>query len=360
MSDLKKTPLFDTHERLGGKIIDFGGWALPVQYSSIIEEHNAVRECVGLFDVSHMGEIDVTGADSFRYLQHMVTNDITTMKPGRCRYTPVCYENGGTVDDILIYKFDDDHYLLVVNASNTDKDYDWFKKHAEGFDVKVENQSDKWGQMALQGPRFMEVLEKLDMEGEIPEKNYTFNANIRIKGLSCIMSRTGYTGEDGVEIYCPAENAATIYDALMEAGASLPLVPCGLGARDTLRFEASMPLYGHEITADINPKEAGLNFAIKLAKDEFIGREALMADVSRTRIGLKLIDRGIAREGYQVVVGDNEAGHITSGSVSPTLGGNYAMALVKSELADNNEFDIIVRGKRIRAEKVSLPFYKRG
>ena len=359
MSELKKTPLFEVHERLGGKIIDFGGWALPVQYSSIKEEHNAVRNACGLFDVSHMGEIEVKGSDAFRYIQHIVTNDITSMKPGRCRYSPVCYENGGTVDDVLIYMFDEQHYLLVVNAGNTAKDFEWFQKNMTGFDVSVENHSSEWAQMALQGPRFMEVLEKLDMDGEVPAKNYTFT-NVKIMGRDCIVSRTGYTGEDGVEVYCPAENAVAIYDAIMEAGRDLPLIPCGLGARDTLRFEASMPLYGHEITAEINPKEAGLNFAIKLTKEEFIGREALLGDVKRTRIGLKLIDRGVAREGYPVFVGDTEVGFVTSGSVAPKLGGNYAMALVNTEFASNDTFDIIVRGKRIRAEQVSLPFYKKG
>ena len=231
----------------------------------------------------------------------------------------MCYENGGTVDDILVYKFSDTRYLLVVNASNTDKDYEWLVKNSAGFDVKLENQSASWAQLALQGPKFMEVLNKLNVEGEIPAKNYTFNPEIKLNSVPCLVSRTGYTGEDGVEIYCKAEYGERIHEMLMEAGKDIGMLPCGLGARDTLRFEASMPLYGHEITADITPKEAGLGFAIKLNKEEFIGKEALMEEPKRVRIGLKLIDKGIAREHYDVYVGDKLVGFTTSGGIAPTV-----------------------------------------
>ncbi|HHT86601.1 MAG TPA: glycine cleavage system aminomethyltransferase GcvT [Clostridiales bacterium] len=359
MDSLKKTPLYDTHVKLGGKMVDFGGWALPVQYSSILEEHKAVRERAGLFDVSHMGEIFVEGKDAFSFLQHMVTNDLTSMTENRCRYSPMCYENGGTVDDILVYKFSDTRYLLVVNASNTDKDYEWLVKNSAGFDVKLENQSASWAQLALQGPKFMEVLNKLNVEGEIPAKNYTFNPEIKLNSVPCLVSRTGYTGEDGVEIYCKAEYGERIHEMLMEAGKDIGMLPCGLGARDTLRFEASMPLYGHEITADITPKEAGLGFAIKLNKEEFIGKEALMEEPKRVRIGLKLIDKGIAREHYDVYVGDKLVGFTTSGGIAPTVGGNLAMALVCTCVKDEQIFEIEVRNKRLKAEKVALPFYKR-
>jgi aminomethyltransferase len=358
MDALKKTPLYDTHVALSGKMVDFGGWALPVQYSSILEEHKAVRERAGLFDVSHMGEIEVRGDGAFDFLQHMVTNDLTGMLPGRCRYSPVCYENGGTVDDILVYKYADDRYLLVVNAGNTDKDYEWFSSHTISG-VTVENQSARWGQLALQGPKFMQVLENVGTQGNIPQKNYTFTEKVTVGGISCLMSRTGYTGEDGVELYCKAEDAPALHAKLLEAGSSVEILPCGLGARDTLRFEASMPLYGHEITADITPKEAGLNFAIKTAKAEFIGKEPLLAPPARIRIGLKLIDRGIAREHSDVYFNGKLAGHVTSGGVAPTLGGNYAMALVDSAAADNDLFEIDVRGKMLKAQKVALPFYKR-
>lgn len=358
MDALKKTPLYDTHIALSGKIVDFGGWALPVQYSSILEEHKAVRERAGLFDVSHMGEIEVRGSGAFEFLQHMLTNDLTGMQPGRCRYSPVCYEDGGTVDDILVYKHSDDRFLLIVNASNTEKDYEWFASHAPK-DVIVENQSASWGQIALQGPKFMRVLEIAGTRGDIPQKNYTFTENFSVAGIDCMISRTGYTGEDGVEIYCKAQDTPKLHSKLMEAGKEVQLLPCGLGARDTLRFEASMPLYGHELSSEITPKEAGLHFAIKTAKPEFIGRQALLEPEKRTRIGLKLIDRGIAREHSDVYLNDSLAGFVTSGGVAPTLGGNYAMALVDSRLANEEFFEIDVRGRKIKAQKVALPFYKR-
>ncbi|MEG1559908.1 MAG: glycine cleavage system aminomethyltransferase GcvT [Clostridia bacterium] len=358
MDNLKKTPLYEAHLALNGKIIDFGGWALPVQYSSVIAEHMAVREHVGIFDVSHMGEIDVSGADAFSYIQNLVTNDITTMTPGRCRYSPVCYPDGGTVDDILIYKLADDHYLLVVNAANTEKDFNWFEKNRTG-DVKIENQSDEWAQIALQGPCFMDVLRSVGVSGTIPEKNYTFNEDVTVAGLKCLMSRTGYTGEDGVEIYCKAKDGMVIYEALIAAGTPFGLLPCGLGARDTLRFEASMPLYGHEITASISPREAGLNFAIKMKKESFIGKDALAQDQKRVRIGLKLIDKGIAREHTDLYVGDRLVGQVTSGGPAPALKGNYAMALVNIEDAEAEFYEIDIRGRRVKASKVALPFYKR-
>lgn len=359
MDNLKKTPLYDTHVALGGKIVDFGGWALPVQYSSIIEEHKVVRNAVGLFDVSHMGEIMLTGSDSFAFLQKVVTNDITSMKPGRVRYTPVCYPNGGTVDDILIYMIAPEHYLLVVNASNTEKDYEWFCNQVSG-DVTLENQSADWAQLALQGPLFMEVLEKAGVEGTIPTKNYTFKEHVLVAGVDCLVSATGYTGELGVELYCAAKDAPKLHEALMEAGREYGILPCGLGARDSLRFEAAMPLYGHEITADITPVEADLMFAIKLAKEDFIGIEALKEPRKRVRIGLKLLDKGILREHYDVFVGDKQVGFTTSGMPVPTLEGSHAMALVDVDAADSEEFTVVIRNRKLRAVRTPLPFYKRG
>ncbi len=358
MDTLKKTPLYDVHIALGGKMVDFGGWALPVQYSSILEEHKAVRERAGLFDVSHMGELFVSGENAFPYLQRMLTNDITTMTPGRCRYSMVCYEDGGTVDDVLVYKYSDTEYLIVVNASNTDKDYEWFASHAaEG--VKVENRSAEYAQLALQGPKFMEVLEAAGVEGEIPAKNYTFVPEARVAGIPCILSRTGYTGEDGVELYCAAKDGPALHAALMEAGKCVNMLPCALGARDTLRFEASMPLYGHEMDATVTPMETGISFAVKLNKESFIGREALLEPAKRVRIGLRLTDRGIAREHADVYAGEKKVGHVTSGSPAPTLGGNYAMALVDIGESGHEVYEIDVRGRRLKAEKVPMPFYKR-
>ncbi len=358
MDNLKKTPLYDRHAALGGRIVDFGGWALPVQYTSPIEEHTAVRTGCGLFDVSHMGEIDVTGKDTFAYLQNLCTNDLTTMTPGRCRYSMLCYEDGGIVDDILVYKHSDDHYMIVVNAGNTDKDFAWFSEHMFG-DVKAVNQSAQWAQLALQGPRFMEVMNAAGYIGEIPLKNYTFTPEMTVAGVKCLVSRTGYTGEDGVELYCAAADATTLYDALLAAGKPMGLQPCGLAARDSLRFEAAMPLYGHELTADITPMEANIGFAVKLDKPDFIGKSALLAPAKRRRIGLKVLDRGIVREHYSVYCQGKEVGFTTSGVFVPTLEGSHAMALVDISVADDTDFEVEVRGKKLKAIQVPLPFYKR-
>lgn len=357
MDELKKTPLYAAHIALNGKMVDFGGWALPVQYSSIIDEHMAVRERAGLFDVSHMGEIIVRGNDSFDYIQKLVTNDITTMTPGRCRYAVMCYEDGGAVDDVLIYKYADDHYMLVVNASNTAKDFAWMKELVFG-DVVVTDESPLWAQIALQGPKHGEVLAAAGYEGEIPAKNYTFTDGNIVGGVQCLVSRTGYTGEDGVELYCKAEDGMKLHAALMEAGKCVDMLPCGLGARDTLRFEAAMPLYGHELSREINPVETGLDFAIKFKKD-FIGKEALMQPVKRMRIGLKLIGKGIAREHSDVLMNGEKVGFVTSGGPAPALGGNYAMATVPVDVPEDAKWAIEVRGRAIECERVALPFYKR-
>jgi aminomethyltransferase len=361
MELLKKTPLYDAHIALNAKMVDFGGWALPVQYTSILEEHKAVREAAGLFDVSHMGELFVRGKDAFSFLQHMLTNDLTGLNPGRCRYSMVCYDNGGVVDDVLVYMFSETVYLIVVNASNTEKDFEWFASHVQGQgDVKVTNDSANYAQLALQGPRFMEVLHAAGVTDGIPEKNYSFTENLSVCGISCLVSRTGYTGEDGVELYCAPKDALKLHKALLNAGKDLGLLPCGLGARDTLRFEASMPLYGHEMDATVTPLETNIAFCVKLNKPEFIGKDAMVKNPpKRMRIGLKLVDRGIAREHADVYAGNELVGHVTSGSPAPSLGGNYAMALVNIDKSDLNEFYIDVRGKKLLAERVMLPFYKR-
>jgi len=355
LEHLKKTPFYGTHAALGGKLIDFGGWALPVQYSSIIEEHKAVRAGAGLFDVSHMGEIAVTGRDAAKFLHHMLTNDMLFFQQGRCRYAVLCYPDGGAVDDVIVYKRGDGDFLVVVNAANTDKDFDWLRDSAAGFDAAIENQSAAWAQLALQGPRAQEILAPL-AGGPLPEKNYSF-AQLKVLGVPAIVSRTGYTGEDGFELYFPASETG-LFDELLRAGAPYGLLPCGLGARDTLRFEAGMPLYGHELSASVTPIEAGLGFAVKLNKEEFIGREALLAPPARKRIGLRLLDRGVARGGEEVRLGDTVAGVTTSGAPSPTLSGNYAMALVQSEYAAEPALTVFVR-RPLAAENVPLPFYSR-
>lgn len=358
MDESKRTPLYDSHLALGAKMTDFGGWALPVQYSSILEEHKAVRERAGLFDVSHMGEIFVKGAGAFAYLQNLLTNDLTTLRDGGCRYSAMCYEDGGTVDDVLVYKYHDGEYLIVVNAGNTEKDALWMHEQAAGFDCEVINASAEWAQLALQGPLAHTLLAPL-CGAALPEKNYTFVPELLVCGIPALVSRTGYTGEDGFELYCTARHAQELHAALMKAGEASGLLPCGLGARDTLRFEASMPLYGHELTKEITPLEAGLSFAVKLNKEAFIGKSALEASPTRKRIGLKLLDRGIAREHMDVLLNGSIVGFTTSGSPAPTLGGNYVMALVSSEAAEAQNFSILVRGRALMAQAVPMPFYKR-
>ncbi len=358
MEGLKQTPLYQAHVALGGKLIDFGGWALPVQFSSVLDEHKAVRERAGLFDVSHMGEIFVTGKDAESYLDHLLTNGIASMQALRCRYSPMCYPDGGTVDDVIVYKFTSERYLVVVNASNTQKDFEWMQQNAEGFNVALDNQSPAFAQIALQGPRANEILAPL-CDGPLPEKNYSFS-ELTVNGIPALVSRTGYTGEDGLELYCAARQGEGLFNLLLEAGEPYGILPCGLGARDTLRFEAGMPLYGHELGKDITPLEAGLSFAIKPDKGEFIGREAFLAAPRRMRIGLKLIDRGIARGGEDVLVNGKKVGITTSGVPSPTLGASYAMALVDAEASNETAFAIVVRNRPLQAERVPLPFYKRG
>ena len=358
----KKTPLYDTHVKYGGSIVEFGGFLLPVQYETgIKKEHIAVRTQCGLFDVSHMGEILVQGPKSLDYLNYVMTNDFGGMKDGRARYSPMCNENGGTVDDLIVYKRGDDDYFVVVNAANKDKDYAWMKdKEAEG--VEVTDVSDKYGQLALQGPKAQAILEKLVPAEMIPSGYYTANFGGEIKGIPCILSRTGYTGEDGFEIYMAADKAAEVWEILMEAGKDEDLIPCGLGARDTLRLEASMPLYGHEMNDEISPKTAGLGFAVKMDKPEFIGKEAMeeAMPLKEKRVGLKAVSRGILRGHCEVFNGDEKVGETTSGTYMPYLGGSYAMAILNADQTEvGNKLQVVVRGRSIDVEVVPLPFYKR-
>jgi len=366
-NELKKTPLYAEHEKLGAKIIDFGGWAMPVQYAGIIEEHNAVRNQAGLFDVSHMGEIDVKGPAALALVNHVITNDASRLKDNQILYSPMCNEHGGTVDDILVYKLDDEYYFLVVNASNTDKDYNWIKSAAEKFDdVTVDNVSDQWAQLALQGPEAEAILQPL-VEQDLSFIEYFWaNPEVEVSGVTCLVSRTGYTGEDGFEIYVPAGEAPKLWQTLLEAGESRGLQPVGLGARDTLRFEACLPLYGHELDDDTNPLEARLSYFVKLDKDDFIGKEALVEakeeGLEKRLVGFKVTGRGIAREGYDVydADGENKIGYVTSGGPAPTLGKNLGLAYVTPELAKKDkEITVAVRKRMIEATTVKTPFYRR-
>ncbi|OCA91088.1 glycine cleavage system protein T [Bacillus sp. FJAT-27225] len=365
MTELKRTPLFETYKEYGGKTIDFGGWELPVQFSGIKEEHEAVRTKAGLFDVSHMGEIEVKGADSLSYLQKMMTNDVSKIVDGAAQYTAMCYENGGTIDDLLIYKKGMDHYLLVVNASNIEKDYSWLEDHLEG-NVTIENLSDRFALLALQGPLAGQVLQKLASHDNLSEIGFfKFKEGVELNGTKALVSRTGYTGEDGFEIYCDPQDAIKLWKEILEAGQEEGVLPCGLGARDTLRFEAGLALYGQELSSEISPLEAGIGFAVKLNKEsDFIGKEALKVQkengIPRKLIGIEMIDRGIPRHGYPVFSGDSKIGEVTTGTQSPTLKRNIGLVLVETENAElGQEVLVEIRGKKLKAKIIPVPFYKR-
>ncbi|MGJ7921343.1 glycine cleavage system aminomethyltransferase GcvT [Neobacillus sp. LXY-4] len=365
MSELKRTPVFEVYKQYGAKTIDFGGWELPVQFSGIKEEHEAVRTRAGLFDVSHMGEIEVIGPDSLSFLQKMMTNDVSQIKRGAAQYTAMCYENGGTVDDLLIYKLTDYHYLLVVNASNIDKDYNWLAKHLEG-DVKLQNQSEQTAQLALQGPLSEQILQKLSPKMNLTDIGFfQFETGVALNGIEALVSRTGYTGEDGFEIYCSAKDVVSLWQDILEAGWDEGILPCGLGARDTLRFEAMLPLYGQELSPNITPIEAGIGFAVKTNKqDDFIGKAVLKKQreqgAARKLIGIEMIDRGIPRHGYPVFKDGNKIGEVTTGTQSPTLKRNIGLALLHAEHTHiGTELEVEIRGKRIKAQVVQTPFYKR-
>lgn len=356
-----KTPLYDCHIACGGKMVPFAGYLLPVQYTDVIAEHLAVRHKAGLFDVSHMGEVIISGPDALANINHLYTNDFTNMQDGRVRYSPMCNEAGGVVDDLIVYRMAADRYLVVVNASNRHKDVEWMKAHLIG-EVTLEDRSDAYAQLALQGPKSREILAKVMPEDEIPAKYYTFRDDTTAAGAKCLVSQTGYTGEHGYEIYCRPEDAPGIWNALLAAGREEGLIPCGLGARDTLRLEAAMPLYGHEMDDTITPLETGLGFSVKMQKQEFIGKAAIAAkgEPKIKRVGLKVTGRGIVREHCRVFIGADEIGTTTSGTHCPYLGGAYAMALVKPEYAqEGTQVEAEVRGRKIAAEITALPFYKK-
>lgn len=364
LNELKRTPIYDQVKAAGAKTIDFGGWDLPVQFIGIKEEHKAVRERAGLFDVSHMGEIEVQGTEAEQFLQYLVTNDVTKLQDGDALYTAMCYEDGGTVDDLIIYKKGPTDYLLVVNAANTEKDFDWIKAHApEG--LTLNNISNNIGQLAIQGPKAEAVLQKLTDTSLSEIGFFKFKEKVVISGVPALVSRTGYTGEDGFEIYCPWDQAPIIWEAILTAGKDENLLPCGLGARDTLRFEAKLPLYGQELTKTISPIEAGVGFAVKVNKEaDFIGKAALKAQkekgAPRKLVGLEMIDKAIPRAHYEVFLGDEKIGEVTTGTQSPTLSKNLGLALIQAEHAAlGQEVEVDIRGKRKKAVIIKAPFYKR-
>ena len=357
----EKTSLYDFHQSHQGKLVEFADTWLPVQYpTGILKEHQAVREQAGLFDVSHMGEFLVEGPEAAAFLDHLLTNKIANLKHGQMRYSCLCYEDGGTVDDLIVYRFDDEHFLCVVNASNKQKDWESFNQNCR-HDVQLRNVSSLISQVALQGPKAIEILGKIADLTSLPEKSYWFTDQIAVASKACLVSRNGYTGEDGVEIYMRNEDAMTIVEAIMAAGTPLGLIPCGLGARDTLRLEAAMPLYGHELDAETSPLEAGLNFAVKLDKADFIGKQGIQENgLTKVRIGLELLERGIAREHYEVRQDGAVIGHITSGTMAPTLGKAIAMAYVDVDHAqDGAEVEVVHGNRSMKALITPMPFYKR-
>ncbi len=356
---LKTTPLNGVERELGGKMVDFGGWDLPVQFTGILDEHDAVRNRVGLFDVSHMGEVTVKGPQALELLQSSTCNDVTKLEDGRAHYNGLLYPNGGFVDDILIYRYAADDYFVVVNASNTEKDYSWMAEKAKGLDVEVKNVSAEYAQLALQGPEAERLLQPMTQTDLSAIKYYRF-ADGSVDGAPSIISRTGYTGEDGFEVYCSPEEAPRLFRKFVEAGAK----PCGLGARDTLRLEAKMALYGNDIDASTTPLQADLGWIVKLDKGDFTGRDVLQreksAGLERKLVGFEMVDRGIGRHGYPIVDGSREIGVVTSGTHSPTLKKAIGLAyLPLDKTAQGTEFSILIRGKETRARVVPTPFYKR-
>ena len=363
MDELKRTCLFDVHEKLNAKMFEFAGWEMPLEYTSAVKEHEHVRKSAGLFDVSHMGEVEVRGDGAQQFIQYLITNDVSNLKADEILYSPMCYENGTTVDDLLVYKRGQNDYLLIINAGNIDKDYEWIVENSKKFNVETKNISDKVAQLALQGPLAEEILSKLTNQDLSQIEFYKFKQNVDVCGEPCIVSRTGYTGEDGFEIYCDKNVAQKIWNAILEEGKER-VVPAGLGARDTLRSEVNLPLYGHEISEEIPPLEAGLSIFVKLDKDDFIGKDSLKAlkesGNERKLVAFELTGKGMVRGGYEVEIDGEVVGFVTTGLKSPTLDKFIGMAIIDSDKARvGQEIGIRVRKKLVPAVIVKRPFYKK-
>jgi aminomethyltransferase len=361
-SALKTTPLNSIHRALGAKMVDFGGWDMPVQYSGIIDEHHAVRRAVGVFDVSHMGEIEIHGPQAAQLTDFVTTNAVHNLKAGQARYSGLLYQHGGFVDDILVHKVAEDHYFLCVNASNQEKDFEHIRS-MNRFDAHVDFSSARYAQLAIQGPRARDTVRKLTPVDLAAIRYYWF-ADGEMCGVPARIARTGYTGEDGFEIYVAPAYAARIWNEVLAAGAEFGIKPCGLGARNTLRLEAGMALYGHEIDASISPFEAGLEWIVKLDKGEFVGREALLRQkekgVTRKLAGFEMRGRGIGRDGYEVLVNGSPAGWVSSGSPAPTLNRNIGFCYLPVEQARPGvAIRIMIRNQPVDAVTVETPFYKR-
>ncbi len=369
---VRKTALNAVHRQMGAKMVDFNGWDMPVEYPAaigcgIIREHMAVRSGVGIFDVSHMGDIRIAGPQALAAVQHISMNDASKLWIGQAQYSALLYPQGTFVDDVIVHRFGEDEYLLVINAGTREKDFNWVRDNTRQFDCAVENLSDDFTQIAIQGPKGVNVLQKLT-DADLNAVKFYWVTRGTVCGLENILiARTGYTAEDGFEIYIPADEAtsARVWRELLESGKEFGIVPCGLGARNTLRLEGKLPLYGHEISDTINVWEAGLDRFCKMEKAEFVGRDALQKakaeGVTRTLIGLEMVDRGIARDGYKVLDdGGREIGYVTSGSPAPFLKKNIALAYVPLEFSNiGGTVRVEIRGQGVAGKVVPTPFYKR-
>jgi aminomethyltransferase len=359
---MKKTPLNEAHKRLGARMVDFVGWEMPVQYESALQEHQAVRAAVGLFDVSHMGRVRFKGKQALDVIQKVTCNDAARLADGQAQYSALMTESGGFIDDIVVHRLTQEEFLICVNASNRDRDVRWFLDHRSG-DVEISDESEATAQIAVQGPKALEILQTMTATQLAEIKYYWFRTGA-VEGAPCLIARTGYTGEDGFELYLPAEAAEPVWNRILERGASLGARPAGLAARNTLRLEMRYPLYGNDIDETTSPWEAGLDWIVKLAKGDFVGKPALEAQkqtgVSRKLVGFELLDRGIARDHFPVLVDGNPVGQVTSGSYSPSLQKSIGLAyLPVAHSSLGARFKVDVRGKLLEAMVVQTPFYRR-
>ncbi len=358
---MSKTPLYETHLKLGAKIIEFGGWLMPVQYTNVIDEHITTRTKAGLFDISHMGEFFISGSDAFNLIQKIITNDLNKISENKALYTTMCYDNGTTVDDLFVYCYNNNKYMLVVNAANIEKDLEWIKKHASGLDVDIKDKTNEIAKIDIQGPKSEEILQKIT-DCKLSEIKRFHSTETELNKINATISRTGYTAEDGFEIYFSYKKAEELWKKFLEIGKPFGLKPVGLGARDTLRIEACYCLYGHELTKNITPIEADIGFVVKTDKKDFIGKEALKEQkengTERTMVAFEMIDNGIPRNPYEVKKDNKKIGFVTSGTFSPTFKKGIGLALIKKQYAkEKNEIDINIREKSYKAKIVKKPFY---
>lgn len=365
VSILPRTVLFDKHKELGARMTVFGGWEMPVQYSGIIDEHNTVRSCAGLFDVSHMGQVFVYGKDALPFLQKIVPQDISVLKENKAVYCQLTYENGGIVDDLIIYNINKAKYLVIVNAANIEKDVNWLLENAKQFDVIIDNMSNEYSMLALQGPNAVSILENCGINIENQPSFFTITETY-INNIPVYLSRTGYTGEDGFEIIMKNAEATVLWDLILSKGKFFGIKPAGLGARDTLRLEAALPLYGNDINADTTPVEAGLKWSIHLNKNyDYNGKDTIISQlqtgVQKKLVGFKMLERAIPRHGYEIYINNKKAGYVTSGGYAPTINENIGMGYIDTsfETKLDSKIQIMVRNKLYNASIVKRPFIKK-